>query len=103
MIQLENRWTDLDEIWYGRYAIGDNPKIERYNFLQSVIPTWRANKLVRWNRHNTRRHQVISFKITPIYNVATRTAELTRLERFEGLLTSNRCNIFICNRINEMF
>jgi hypothetical protein len=23
MIQLENRWTDLDEIWYGRYAIGD--------------------------------------------------------------------------------
>jgi hypothetical protein len=22
MIQLENRWTDLDEIWYGRYAIG---------------------------------------------------------------------------------
>jgi hypothetical protein len=23
MILLENRWTDLDEIWYGRYANGD--------------------------------------------------------------------------------
>jgi hypothetical protein len=23
MIQLENCWTDLDEIWSGRYAIGD--------------------------------------------------------------------------------
>jgi hypothetical protein len=22
MIQLENRWTNLDEIWYGRYATG---------------------------------------------------------------------------------
>jgi hypothetical protein len=22
MIQLENRWTGLYEIWYGRYAIG---------------------------------------------------------------------------------
>jgi hypothetical protein len=21
MIQLENHWTNLDEIWYGRYAI----------------------------------------------------------------------------------
>jgi hypothetical protein len=27
MIQLENRWPDLDEIWYGLYAIGDYPKI----------------------------------------------------------------------------
>jgi hypothetical protein len=26
MIQLENHWTDLDEIWYGRYAIGDTLK-----------------------------------------------------------------------------
>jgi hypothetical protein len=23
MIQLKNHWTDLDEIWYGRYTIGD--------------------------------------------------------------------------------
>jgi hypothetical protein len=32
MVQLEKTWTDLDEIWYGRYAIGDYPKIVLYNF-----------------------------------------------------------------------
>jgi hypothetical protein len=26
MIQLENRWTDLDEIWYESYAIGSTLK-----------------------------------------------------------------------------
>jgi hypothetical protein len=51
MIQFENHWTDLDELWYGRYVIGDYPKIVHYNFLQSVIPIWRAKKLERWNRH----------------------------------------------------
>jgi hypothetical protein len=50
-IKIENRWTDLDEIWYGCYAIGKYPKIVLYDFLQSVIPTWRANKLVRWYLH----------------------------------------------------
>jgi hypothetical protein len=25
MIQLENCWMDLDEIWYGSYTIGDYP------------------------------------------------------------------------------
>jgi hypothetical protein len=39
MIQLENRWTDLDDIWYERYAIEDYHKIVLHNFLQSVIPT----------------------------------------------------------------
>jgi hypothetical protein len=34
MIQLDNRWTDVDEIWYGRYATGDYPKIVLFNFLQ---------------------------------------------------------------------
>jgi hypothetical protein len=51
MIQLKNRWMDLDKISYGHYATGDYPKIIIYNLLQSVIPTWRANKLVRWGRH----------------------------------------------------
>jgi hypothetical protein len=51
MIQLENRWTDLDEICYGRYATGDYAKIVLFDFLQKVIPTWRMNKLVRWDRH----------------------------------------------------
>jgi hypothetical protein len=47
MIQLESSWTNLDEMWYGCYAIGDYPKIVLYNFLQLVIPTWQVNKLVR--------------------------------------------------------
>jgi hypothetical protein len=32
MIQIENRWTDLDNIWYGRNAIGYYPKIVLYNY-----------------------------------------------------------------------
>jgi hypothetical protein len=32
MIKLESRWMDLDEIWYGRYAIGDYPKIILLNW-----------------------------------------------------------------------
>jgi hypothetical protein len=51
MIQLENWWTDLDEIGYGGYAVGDTPKIVLLNFLPSVIPTWQMNKLVRWDQH----------------------------------------------------
>jgi hypothetical protein len=31
---------DLDEIWCGRYAIGDYPKIISFNFLHLVISTW---------------------------------------------------------------
>jgi hypothetical protein len=46
MIQLENQ-MDLDEIWYGHYAIGEYPKIILFNFLQLAIPTWQINKLVR--------------------------------------------------------
>jgi hypothetical protein len=49
MIQLENRQADLDETWYGHYAIGDYPKIVLFNFLQSVIPTWQMNKFVWWD------------------------------------------------------
>jgi hypothetical protein len=48
LIQLKkNRWTDLDEIWYGRYAIGDYREIVLLNILHKVKPTWRTNKLVR--------------------------------------------------------
>jgi hypothetical protein len=35
MIRQENRLTDLDEIWYGRYAIVVCPKIVFPNVLQS--------------------------------------------------------------------
>jgi hypothetical protein len=34
MIQPENRWADLDEIWYGRYTIGVYPKIVCYKLVQ---------------------------------------------------------------------
>jgi hypothetical protein len=36
------------EIWYERYATGDNYKLILLNFLQSVIPTWRVLDVVRW-------------------------------------------------------
>jgi hypothetical protein len=50
MIQLKNCWIDIDEIWYGLYAIGVYPKILLFNFLQLVIPIWWTNELVRWDR-----------------------------------------------------
>jgi hypothetical protein len=50
MIQVENRLTNLDEIWYGRYATGANPKIVIFNFLQSVLPPWQMHKLLRWDQ-----------------------------------------------------
>jgi hypothetical protein len=34
IIILENCWTDLNKIWYGRYVIWDYPKIVIFNFLQ---------------------------------------------------------------------
>jgi hypothetical protein len=39
IIQLENRWQDLDEIWYGQYVFGKHPKIVLFNFIQAVLPT----------------------------------------------------------------
>jgi hypothetical protein len=32
MIQLENRWADLDEIWYGPYVTGICPEIFFFQF-----------------------------------------------------------------------
>jgi hypothetical protein len=51
MFQFENRWTDFDEIWYGRYANRGYPKIVLFKFLQYIIPTWRKHELVKWKRH----------------------------------------------------
>jgi hypothetical protein len=51
IFQLKNRWKDLNETSHGRYATGIYPKIALSDFLQSVIPTWRTNKLVRWDQH----------------------------------------------------
>jgi hypothetical protein len=40
VIQLKNRWTDLDEIWYERFATEVDPKTLLFSFLQSVISQW---------------------------------------------------------------
>jgi hypothetical protein len=50
MIELKNCWTDLGEILYGLYAARNCPKIVIFNYLQSVIPTWRTNELLMWDR-----------------------------------------------------
>jgi hypothetical protein len=47
MIPLDNHWTDLDDIWYVSHAIGVCLKIIHVMFLESVIPTWRTNEIVR--------------------------------------------------------
>jgi hypothetical protein len=39
MFQIDNRWTDFDETWYERYAIGGHPNLVLFNFLQSVTAT----------------------------------------------------------------
>lgn len=49
IIQLDKRWTDLDETWYGRYAIGAYPAIVLFNFL----PRWQKNEHVRWDTSAT--------------------------------------------------
>jgi hypothetical protein len=51
MIQLKNCWTDLDEIWYGFYAIEGYPKRIFFILLQFVIPTWWSNERARWDLH----------------------------------------------------
>jgi hypothetical protein len=51
MVQIKNTWTDLDEISCGRYAIGVCRIIVIFNFLQSMIPTFQTNELLRWDRH----------------------------------------------------
>jgi hypothetical protein len=47
-IQLEKWRVDFDEMRYGRNASADYPMLVLFNFLQSAIPTWRTDVLVRW-------------------------------------------------------
>jgi hypothetical protein len=44
MTEIENSWTDLDEIWYGHYVIGVYPKIVLFNVLQSAVTAWRTKE-----------------------------------------------------------
>jgi hypothetical protein len=48
MFQLENSWTDFNEIQYGYSTIGSYPRVTLFNFLQPVMPTWWTHGLVRW-------------------------------------------------------
>jgi hypothetical protein len=43
MIQLENRWTGLNEIWQGCYTIGDHREIALFNF-PTIYNTNMANE-----------------------------------------------------------
>jgi hypothetical protein len=36
MIQLDNHWTNLDEIWYGRSTIGYYSRTIHINILQLI-------------------------------------------------------------------
>jgi hypothetical protein len=57
VITLEYGWTDFHEIWCRSYAIEDRSKLVLFNFLHSVIPTWRMLKVLRWeNDHLWWRH-----------------------------------------------
>jgi hypothetical protein len=41
MIQLKNYWMDLDEIWYGLYAIGVYSKMAFAHWMgQSPLDGW---------------------------------------------------------------
>lgn len=51
VIQFEKRWTDLDDLSYERYAIGNYSKILLFGFLQSAVPAWLAQELVWWDLH----------------------------------------------------
>jgi hypothetical protein len=57
-IQLKNCWMDKDKIWYECYATGGCPKIKLFCFLQSVVPKWWMQKLVKWDQHQ--RHLLYS-------------------------------------------
>lgn len=51
MIQLKNRWTDFDEIWYGLYANEAYPIHTIFITVQSIIPTWRAKATATQQGH----------------------------------------------------
>lgn len=51
VIQLEKRWTYLDEIWYWYYSVREYPEIVIFNFLLSVMQTCWTDKLMRFDRH----------------------------------------------------
>jgi hypothetical protein len=53
VIQLENHWTDFDEMWYGCYTLRGHPKLTLLTFLWSVILAWQVYELTWWQQHVT--------------------------------------------------
>jgi hypothetical protein len=53
MFQLDNRWMDSDENWYGYCATEGCHKLVRFNFLQPLISIWRKDELVMWQWHQS--------------------------------------------------
>jgi hypothetical protein len=47
MFQLENSWTEFDEIWYERYANGVHSNLVRFNLLHPVITIWQTREYVQ--------------------------------------------------------
>jgi hypothetical protein len=59
-----NSWTEISEIWHGRYAIGHYYKLVISNFLHAVIPLWRMLEVVRWNNDETITYDNLHMHIT---------------------------------------
>jgi hypothetical protein len=51
MMELEDNWTDLDEIWYGDCTIWDYLKILLCKFKPTVVTKWLRKELARWGQH----------------------------------------------------
>jgi hypothetical protein len=77
MIQIENRWTDLDEIWYGLYAIGAYLKIILFSYVQTIILTWRTDEHLRWGRDQ---HVAVGFIVGHQWDTVTPTGPLIMLQ-----------------------
>jgi hypothetical protein len=50
-VQLENRWTDMDEIWYELCVIGDQRKLLPFNIMEMVLKALSTHEFVRWEQH----------------------------------------------------
>jgi hypothetical protein len=62
MMQLHNRLMEFDEIWYGRYTIGVQPKIVLFNLLQpeeTNMANERISEVGSNQRHLQQGHTVI--------------------------------------------
>jgi hypothetical protein len=68
-LYVRNGWTEINEIWYWRYAIDDYCKCMFLTFLHLVIPPWRMLKYARWyNKTDASSHNPLW---TRIHNAIT--------------------------------